>query len=89
MSLNIIDKEWANFISSKFDDDDISDDEDIIDNFNELNKISQIRSFLLNKTSNNTNFLFYNSDNIEKPEPPEKYPHLYDTALDPPCCEHP
>ena len=32
MSLNIIDKEWANFISSKFDDDDISDDEDIIDN---------------------------------------------------------
>ena len=33
MSLNIIDKEWANFISSKFDDDDISDDEDIIDNF--------------------------------------------------------
>ena len=32
MSLNIIDKEWANFISSKFDDD-ISDDEDIIENF--------------------------------------------------------
>ena len=31
MSLNI-DKEWANFISSSFDDD-ISDDEDIINNF--------------------------------------------------------
>lgn len=32
MSLNIIDKEWANFISSSFADD-ISDDEDIIENF--------------------------------------------------------
>ena len=34
MSLNI-DKEWANFISSSFDDD-ISDDEDIIENFVEI-----------------------------------------------------